>query len=330
MASGNWKTRGSKTGASRFGVTPHAATLALGGMVVILALACGEDDDAIAPIPGGKADASSADGASVKEDATLVSDSSPPVEAGTKLSPTFLHRDINHVLATGQSLSVGAVGSPPLSTTQPYANLMFAQGVIPGGTALTTFVPLTEGRVTGGANPDVETIYTSFANLITKMAREELLVGQPTGKTSHDLLVSAHGVGGVAYAGLKKGTGPYANGIAQAKAGFDISKAMGKSYVVRALTNVHGESDHLNGNGAYGQDLATWQKDYETDVKAITGQTDPIPMLHTQISSWTRYNSTTSTIPAMQLAASITSSGKIVLVGPKYHLSYCLLYTSLK
>jgi hypothetical protein len=298
------------------------SALALAGLVVFVALACGEDDE-VAPAAAGKIDASSdGTGTGPREDSALP-DQDARASAGTGLSPTFVHRDINHILSTGQSLSVGAVGSPPLSTTQPYANVMFAQGVIPGGTALTSFAPLREGMVEGSATPDVETMSASLANLVARMAREELLASQPPGKTSHDVLVSAHGVGGIAYVGLKKGTVPYANGMAQAKAGLEVAKASGRSYVVRAVTNVHGESDHVNSNASYAQDLAQWQKDYETDVRAITGQTDPIPMLHTQMSSWTRYsNATTSFIPQAQLAASIASGGKIVLVGPKYHLSY--------
>src|SRR5262249_4928504 len=152
--------------------------------------------------------------------------------------------DINHVLSTGQSLSVGAASGPPISTTQPYANTMFSRGLQPGGTMLTAFAPLVEG-------PDVETMSSGMSSLVTKMAREELLVGQPEGKRSHDILMSLHGVGGIAYSGLKKGTAPFTNGIAQARAAFDLAKAANKSYVVRAVTNVHGETDHVNNNANY-------------------------------------------------------------------------------
>jgi hypothetical protein len=238
------------------------------------------------------------------------------------LSPSFVYRDLNHVLSTGQSLSVGATGSPPLSTKQPYANVMFAQGVIPGGTGLTAFSPLVEGTSAGFP---VETMSAGLANMITKMAREVLLVGQPDGKTSHDLLVSGHGIGGIAYSGLKKGTTAYANGMAQTQAAFNLAQASGKSYVVRGVTNVHGETDHVLGNEDYASNLAEWQANYETDVQAIDGQTDPVPMFHTQMSSWPKLGApTTSLIPIAQLAASIASGGKIILVGPKYHLPYAL------
>jgi hypothetical protein len=239
------------------------------------------------------------------------------------LSPTFVYRDINHILSTGQSLSVGAAGTPPLSTTQPYQNLMFSTGVISAATGLTAFAPLIEGT-SAAPNAGVETMSAGLVNLVTKIARETLLVGQPQGKTSHDILLSGHGVGGTPYSGLKKGTTAYANGIAQVNAAFDLAKASNKSYVVRAVTTVHGEADAIAGNEDYEENLVEWQSDYETDVKAITGQSEIVPLFQTQISSWTAYGThvTNSDIPIEQLQASIDHLGKIILVGPKYHLPY--------
>ena len=43
--------------------------------------------------------------------------------------------DLNHILGTGQSLSLGTMGSPALSTTQPYSNKTGrGTGAITGGT----------------------------------------------------------------------------------------------------------------------------------------------------------------------------------------------------
>jgi hypothetical protein len=221
--------------------------------------------------------------------------------AEAEVGPVFQPFDINHVLGTGQSLSVGAVGSPALSTMQPFANLMFSKGVIPGGTGLTAFAPLVEAGT--------ETHSSGFANNACK------------GK-DHAILISAHGIGGTAYAGLKKGTTAFANGIAQVKAAKALADMMKRTYVVRGVTNVHGESDHVSGNKMYAENLAEWQADYATDVTAITGQTLPIPMFHTQMSSWTKYGQATSVIPQAQLDASRKSAGKLVLVGPKYTALY--------
>lgn len=274
-------------------------------------LACGGDDgisdppdeDASLPEASNGIDAGAADTAA-PGDAAVDADASPFV---------FEHYDLNHVLSTGQSLSVGSQGTPVLSTTQPFDNRMFVTGVLAGGANLTSLVPLVESGV--------ETMSASLSSFVTDVAEKEVFAGLPAPK-SHRLLVSCHGIGGTAYAGLKKGTVAYANGIAQATAGRDLAKAAGLSYVVRVVTNVHGESDHIAQNAKYEQDLVEWQRDYETDVKALTTQTLPIPMLHTQMSSWTKFGQATSAIPGAQLDAHVDHPGKIILVGAKYHLAY--------
>jgi hypothetical protein len=161
----------------------------------------------------------------------------------------------------------------------------------------------------------VETMSSGFANLVSKMAREEL-------ETKHDVLVSIHGVGGMPYPALMKGTHPYANGLLEVTRARDLARAAGKSYVVTAVTIVHGEADHADGNPLYEPSVRVWQRDYEKDVKELTGQTDPIPLFETQISNWPRYGQATSRIPGDQLTAHIKSGGKVILVGPKYHLPY--------
>ncbi|MEA2749566.1 MAG: hypothetical protein QOI41_3709 [Myxococcales bacterium] len=302
-------------------LSPAIIVVLAGVASICVAGACGSSGDAT---PGPHANdpdsaAPTADAAAPDDeggsDAAVAQDSAM-VDASL-LAPGFVYRDVNHVLGTGQSLSVGTLGTPVLSLTQPYANVTFVTGVLSGGTGLTSFIPLVEKTV--------ETHSSSFANLITMMARDVILVGAPAGQTSHDLLISQHGIGGQPYSAIKKGgtTTCYADGMAQAKAGHDLAVAAGKSYVIRAVTNVHGESDHIALNSAYEANLLQWQADYEADAKALSGQTEPVPMLHSQISSWTRFNSsTTSQIPAAQLAAHVDSAGKVVLVGAKYHLPY--------
>jgi carbohydrate esterase-like sialic acid-specific acetylesterase len=252
---------------------------------------------------------------------------SAEVAAGRrKLSPSFVHYDVNHVLATGQSLATGVSGAPPLTRTQPYDNKMFVTGVLAGSEGLDGFVPLVEGERIPKAKYPVETMSSAFANLVTMMAREDLFVDLPPERASHDLLVSLHGTGAKRYSALKKGTPPYATGMAQVAAARDVARRAGQSYVVRAVTNVHGESDHMDGTTGrqYQEDLLEWQADYERDVAALTGQTEPVPMFQSQISTWTRMigKTATSEIPQAQLGAHVASAGKVVLVGPKYHLMY--------
>ncbi len=227
------------------------------------------------------------------------------IDAGT--APVRVTWDLNHVLVTGQSLAIGTMGIPPLTKEQPFENVMFDTGVMIGEDTPKKLVPLVEGDLIPGRVYRVETLASGFANLLGP---------------NHRALVSIHGLGATTYAGLKMGTKEYNASLAAVKLARDLQRAENKSYVVSAILNVHGESDHVERTARYAELLAEWQRDYERDVTALTAQADPIPFFITQVSSFTRYGDTTSKIPHEQLAAHVASPGKVILVGPKYHLKY--------
>ncbi|HSO39572.1 MAG TPA: hypothetical protein VLT33_43900 [Labilithrix sp.] len=212
---------------------------------------------------------------------------------------------LHHVLGTGQSLASGVGGSPPLSLAQPFDNRMFGTGALAGRSGLTSFVPLVER--------DVETMSSSFANLVTKLARDA--GGQ------HDLLLSVHALGGAPYRLMKKGTGPYAVSLAQATAAAALARDLGLAHDVTAVTSADGGGDHVDRNTHLADDLAEWQRDLEADLQLITGQSTPIPLFITQYSSWTEYD-TTSPIPLAQLRAHVDHPGKVIMVGPRYPFLY--------
>lgn len=295
----------------------------------------GEHPDAPPGLPG--PDAGDTDG-------DAPNDEEPPVP--------YVPFDVNHVLSTGQSNSVANDGVPVLSTSQPYANLMFDVGVMTArdcdgdGCRIydtpTTFVPLVEGDT---YYYPVETMSSGLANQVSRIS-----------KVPHAMLVSLHGRSGNSYWCLRKdgcpwwpGRGyvmPFEDGMRQVADAKRIAAEMGKSYVVRAVTAIHGEHDHyayaagaehypLPGTDgvttvtSYSDALLEWQRDYDAGVKAITGQSIDVPLFINQYSHW---NDTEHTVIAgMQLDAHVRSNGKVVIVGPTYALPYdskCLHFTN--
>lgn len=266
--------------------------------------------------------------------------------------------DINHVLITGQSNSVANGGDPILTTTQPFANIMFNTGVMPmkqcdgEGCKLyddpTSFVPLVEGDMF--FNYAVETPASGMANQISSFATTKHK------QAKHDVLVSVHGRSGNTYSCLRKGNcnykpgylSPFEQAIKEVTNAKALAMAANKSYVVRAVVTIHGESDHnsytdgtqefpLDGTdgkpGAvadYSDALVEWQRDYEAAVKAITSQTQAVPLLVSQISGWN--DTPVSRVAQWQLDAHQKAPGKVVLVGPSYHLPLrqddCLHFTA--
>jgi len=168
-------------------------------------------------------------------------------------------------------------------------------------------------------------------------------------------LASLHGRSGYTYWCLRKNgcnykpaqeLRPFTEAMMQVQAGKDLAAAAGKSYAVRAVATIHGESDHysytnnsqefpLDGtDGAfnsikdYSDALVEWQRDYEASVKGITGQAQPVPLLVSGLSGWT--DAVYSKVAVMQLAAHVKAPGKVLLVGPAYHLDGagdCLHYS---
>jgi hypothetical protein len=284
-------------------------------------------------------------------------DGLPPDDAGTTAPRAYVPFDVNHVLSTGQSNAVANDGVPVLSTKQPYANLMFDVGVIPANGCDTngctryekpsSLVPLVEG----------DTFFYPIETMSSSLANEASTLAKRTGRTDvHAVLVSLHGRSGNSYLCLRKGScdwwpdksyvQPFADGMQEVADARALATAAGKSYVVRAVTAIHGENDHyayasntssfpMKGTDGvsvladYSDALLEWQRDYETGVKAITGQTEPVPLFISQYSHWN--NVPTTKIAYMQLDAHVRAPGKVIVVGPTYAFPYtssCLHFTN--
>ena len=234
-------------------------------------------------------------------------------------------KPLRYVPIIGQSLAVGATGTPVLSTTQPYKNLMADSGTAGGN--VSSPVPDYYNAFGQGAQPgdlaamielNQETISSGAANTIGMMARADGL------GDLQDLLTHNVGLGATAYVGLKKGTNPYNNSVAVATA-FKSPQPLyaTQPIMVPGLFCVHGESDAAS--NTYGLDCRQWQSDYETDFKAVTGQSGTIPIFHTQTSSWSsvnNINSATAAAPYALLAEFETNPTKTIVVGPKYVYAY--------
>jgi hypothetical protein len=279
--------------------------------------------------------------------AACSSDESATSRATTPLTGTA----VNHILSTGQSNSIGFAAKTVLSTDQPFGNLMFDTGVItatscdPDGCREyeppTALVPLVEG----------DRYFTDAAETMSAgLANEIGLLAKPQGR--HDVLVTVHGRSGNVYECLRKGGCSFQDGKGYVKAFDDarremkdahrLAKASGRPYVVRAVTVIHGESDHydrrfpIDGTdgttGAvktYADALVEWQRDYEAAVHEETSQAEGVPLLVSQMANWN--DQPFSDIPILQLRAHDRAAGKVVLVGATYMLPFasdCIHYTS--
>ncbi|MBN2736133.1 MAG: hypothetical protein JXR70_04070 [Spirochaetales bacterium] len=232
------------------------------------------------------------------------------------------------IIGTGQSLAVGVKAKPVESITQPFANLKLSKAdlewPISSTDPLLELVPLTEPinryapqyPSAWPANILGETPHSSMANQISALL-----------KNNHDRdYVSVHtnvGEDGKALVYLKKEATingvngrAYAASMIEVEAITRLAREQGKSYGIGAIIMTHGESDTDNPN--YGSELLQLWQDYNSDIKAITGQNEDVLMIVSQQNSWG--DNSLSTLAAWQIA--MDNPASIVCSGPKYQYPY--------
>lgn len=219
--------------------------------------------------------------------------------------PTSSSSMMHQIISTGQSLSVGYSSTPVLSLTQPFQNQML-------NTDYSALIPLA-GAVQGANTTNTETISCGMANTLTDLTQNT---------NPFNIIVSLCGVNSQGYSNLKKGTTAYTNGINRMIAARNLCYNSGKSYMISAVTTIHGETDRNQTEGVYAGYLNEWQSDYEADAKVITGQTEGVPLFTDQMSSWSKMNSLKPTSALGQLKAALENPTKIILVTPKYIFDY--------
>lgn len=213
--------------------------------------------------------------------------------------------DWNHFIFYGQSLSIGAQGTPVLSSIQKFHNIGFTGGSQPTG--FTAIAPLVEGPtespVSGAAN------YAVYR------------LGAENGVDPANYVVfgSTAGIGSQTLAQLAKGTGAYTamlNHIQQAKV---LADAVGKSYAVQAMGWLQGEENlRLEVDLAtYQADLAAHIQNVKTDTKAITGQTFDPKFISYQLS--TRIGVSDAVCKAQ---LELCKSGQLAIATPTYLFPY--------
>jgi hypothetical protein len=230
------------------------------------------------------------------------------------------------VIGTGQSLSVGAASN--LQSFAPSAhNLKLSLGaraaawpIDPGDPEL-SLVPLAEPiralapccSLPYPTNIYGETFHTAMGTQLT--ALHQAAAGAD--------LVSVHTVAGQGAASItiieKNGTGnAYAASLFEATAIARLAAAAGARYEIGAVVLTHGEQDATR--PSYEDDIARLAADYAQDLKAVTGQTRPIPMIVSQ-----QHEAPPTGLPLSAQAAwraGVDHPGQIVCAGPKYQYTY--------
>jgi hypothetical protein len=258
--------------------------------------------------------------------------------AATVVPPeTGLRRgwDLNGIIGTGQSLSVGVEGKPLRATEPSFHNLKLDLGnrffpATDAASARLSLVPLREPirPSTHGFpapypnNIHGETPHTCMASQITR-----LLLDATSG---HGDYVSVHtvvGESGQPLSVIGKGAVPregsgvaYERSLFEARAITRLAKAAQRSFGVGAIVLTHGESDAENPD--YERGLLGLSHSYNADLPKITGQKGAIVLLLTQQSSCPVEPGSLAQSALAAWRASRAADSGVLCVGPRYQYGY--------
>lgn len=313
-------------------------------LAAALCSSCSNDDDLARPVPldngqgGGGAGGGTGDAGGDGGTPTNAAGTGGSGGTGAVTGTPQVRWDYTGIIGTGQSLAVGAEAGniTPSARMQADNNLKLALGTatVPpfnSDDAALSLVPLVEPiRPTATGYPSAypanlygESPHTAMAAQITALAKAG---GLSDFVTIHTVVgESGQGMSVINKAATDTGTTgrAYAASLFEARA---IKRlAADKTYGIGAIFLTHGETDA--GNANYTNDMLQLWTDYNADLSAITGQTEPIPLFTSQQHGIFQYtagqaprNIDTSTL--LQWRAALDHPGQIVCTGPKYQYPY--------
>lgn len=249
-------------------------------------------------------------------------------DAGTWRAPF----DWVGIVGNGQSLSVGSVSGPVVTTAASFNNKILVEsgGNYPlDGGGNWSLAPLREPiRSIINVQADYpdnirgETPHSSLGNQLTAMAKA-------AGAADYISVHSVVGRGGrCLYEINKRGRNgivrpPYPASIAEARVFKRLAMTANKTFGYGAVVLTHGECDATN--SAYLSGLVQLQADYQADLAQITGQTRVIPLIGSQQSAQSVNVATNSPVVHSAVTlwrAGVENPGKIICSGPKYQYRY--------
>lgn len=246
------------------------------------------------------------------------------IDLATSPATQPVNYDINHILAYGQSLSIASEGTPGLSTTAKYENLMFGDSIA----ATQNITPSATWAVVGSAafNPITPGTDDRENALIGALNTYRMLDFRSRGITSDAdvrMLASTCGIGGTAIAELQQGAVPdcfnrLVSCMDQANT-YAVTQTL--TYGVTALVWMQGESDQLTTQATYAAALRDIYADFCTAAVAETGQaSNPAMFMYQTTARNTNYNTTSLGVQMAQLDIGLNDTG-CFMVGPVYPMN---------
>ena len=220
--------------------------------------------------------------------------------------------DLEIIVFYGQSNARGIGGTPVIHRTADSYHLGPTTNAVTLITGDGTVGPLTENEVGTGNGGEVGVL------ALTERLDQEWNDNYSIPGAAPRYLVFSAGVSSSTYQQLKKTTTPYNNLIASLTAAFNYATTRGLSCGCRAVFWNQGESHNSETQAQQTANLQTLQGDLDTDIKAVTSQSEDVHLFSMQVSGDTTTETAAEDCALGQLDADETNSGTIHIVSPTY------------
>lgn len=240
------------------------------------------------------------------------------------------------IVGTGQSLSVGTQPVNDRVNESPYENLMLDLGdaeVQPfdADSDTLSIAPLEEplrSLQTSYPSPYPGNLYGETPH--GSMAIQISSLVQASSGASYTTVHTVVGESGQGMVALRKDAADddpavgraYAATLFEVQAIARLAREQGQTYGVAAIFLTHGETD--SGSSSYGDAIVQLWNDYNTDLQALTGQTQEIQMFISQQHAYGYEAGSIRGTPVGTLAQWLVARDTpgIVCTGPKYQYPY--------
>ena len=207
------------------------------------------------------------------------------LSAGSSALEGDFTAELNYILNTGQSLAQISIPSVALTTVQEYDNIGFPWAAVSPASYLPLTVANTQYVDGQGVEKGESPMYGTLGHIKALILAEN---GLAHTQHKYQLLTCNNGRGGTSITQHVKGTAFYSDAMSQVQAAYNIAQAEGRSFVFQAFTWTQGEADAgTMSRAAYTTTLRQMVADFNSDAKAITGQTEDVICICYQLSGET-------------------------------------------
>lgn len=229
------------------------------------------------------------------------------------------------IVSTGQSLSTGDFGTPPISTSVSGGNKQVHDSsgtydvTLPNAGTLSLIdlvAPVRADKYAGGGG-DVSPYPVNIGGEDPSVAMANTLASL----LGTHFVPAVVGQGGAAMSVIKKGGSgnAYAAGLYEMRV---VNRLGANGCHVSAVVLTHGEADAAVAVATYQAQIASMQSDYQTDLLAITGQAGSIPLIVSQQNAFPSIGGGVNNSAQAQALAVLAAPSLILGGPPKYQYPY--------